>query len=73
MTKHPTPRSPAGPSSDPGRRSASTDSGVNPDREYEDATETKLDHSKPPSHRRGEQSAADQKHADGPQISVGKP
>ncbi|WP_050479143.1 hypothetical protein [Herbaspirillum rhizosphaerae] len=46
------------------------DTPPNPDREYQDATESKLDHSKPPHH---EKTAADSKHKDEPQISVGKP
>jgi hypothetical protein len=46
------------------------DEPVNPDREYEDSTESKLDHSKPPHH---DKTAADKKHKDEPQISVGKP
>jgi len=45
------------------------DAPVNPDREYEDSTESKLDHSKPPHH---DKTAADKKHKDEPQISVGK-
>ena len=48
----------------------SPDNAVNPDHEYEDATESKLDHSKPPHH---DKTAADKKHKDEPQISVGKP
>jgi len=44
------------------------DEPVNPDREYEDSTESKLDHSKPPHH---DKTAADKKHKDEPQISVG--
>ena len=48
----------------------SPDNPVNPDHEYEDSTESKLDHSKPPHH---EKTAADKKHKDEPQISVGKP
>lgn len=41
-----------------------------PDREYQDATESKLDHSKPPHHGK---TAADKKHKEDPQLSVGKP
>jgi len=51
-------------------KSDSPDNPVNPDHEYEDATESKLDHSKPPHH---DKTAADKKHKDEPQISVGKP
>jgi hypothetical protein len=51
-------------------KSDSPDNAVNPDHEYEDSTESKLDHSKPPHH---DKTAADKKHKDEPQISVGKP
>ena len=47
---------------------STADEPVNPDREYEDSTESKLDHSKPPHH---DKMAADKKHKDEPQISVG--
>lgn len=50
--------------------SGSTDTSVNPDREYEDSTESRLDRSKPPHH---DKTAAGKKHEDEPQISVGKP
>ncbi|THA42266.1 hypothetical protein E6R62_37870 [Streptomyces sp. A1136] len=49
---------------------AKSDTQVNPDHEYEESTESKLDHSKPPHH---DKTAADKKHKDEPQISVGKP
>jgi len=54
----------------PAPQSTPDDTPPKPDREYQDATETKLDHSKPPHHS---STAADQKHKDEPQISVGKP
>jgi len=49
---------------------ASSSAPPNPDREYGDSTESKLDHSKPPHH---DKTAANQKHKDEPQLSVGKP
>lgn len=58
------------PQSAAGNADDNADAPVNPDREYEESTESKLDHSKPPHH---DKTAADKKHKDEPQISVGKP
>ncbi|MFJ9534967.1 hypothetical protein [Herbaspirillum sp. NPDC101396] len=57
-------------SADNAAKTDNADTQVNPDHEYEDSTESKLDHSKPPHH---DKTAADIKHKDEPQISVGKP
>lgn len=64
MSKHP-----ASPGL-PGKADRSPAGSTDTAQEYVDATETWLDHSKPPHH---DKTAADKKHKDEPQISVGKP